>query len=461
MILKVYNFWQILKANFWFVPALFCLAFMGLTIIIYALENAYWQNITLPDYIFQGTTDDAKSVVITLLSTMITMATLAISITIVVLSLAASQLGPRLIKTFMADYKTKNFIGLFFGTVIACFVLTVILHSRASEAITPQITISLVFMLCLVNLFVLLGFVHHVAQSCIADNVILKVAEELKNALGRLANSQSDYLPGKAVTDKDLIDKEVTDKDRSDKGAKQSISNAKWLNDPNITCQSIFFQYSGYVQNIDYDEIITLAERENLRLEIDFKAGHFLVKGEAGFRVYSPTGLSESIEKELRNCFIIGATRTPTQDIEYSIRHLVEIAVRALSPGINDSFTAMHVLDHLSSALVILFEKETPATDFYDSKSVKRMQAAQNDEADIIFSALEQVRYNGRAMPSIIRHLLEKIAILAEIATKKKSKVALLEQVKCIQYDLQRFEEYIPELDALKRRANFLIKELS
>jgi uncharacterized membrane protein len=437
MITKLYNYWQILKGNLWFVPATFCLLFFGFTFGAYYIETHYLAELKIPNYLFQGSTNDAKAVVTTLLSAMITMATLAISITIVVLSLAASQLGPRLIKSFMSDRKTKDFIGLFFGSVIACFVLTVILHARAAEAITPQLTISAVLFFCLINLFVLLGFVHHVAQSCIADNVILKVAIELKQALERLTHESKPY---------------ERPKDRSE---------TDWPKDFDQMSRRLFFERSGYVQNIDYEAIVDFAAEHNARVQIKFKAGHFLVNGEDGVRLYAKSELPDDAEECIIDCFIIGQTRTPTQDIEYSIRHLVEIAIRALSPGINDAFTAMHVLDHLSASLSLLFEKEVPSEEFFDENGRLRVIAKQSDEAVIIFNAFDQIRFNGGKMPSILRHMTQKLHILAELASTDDAKAGLLGQAKGLQKDLENMDRYLSDRDDLKKEIDALIKKLS
>jgi uncharacterized membrane protein len=438
MFSKLYNYWQILKGNLWFVPAVFCVLFLAVTAALYSVETHYFQDYEYPEFLFQGSADDAKSVTTTLLSAMITMATLAISITMVVLSLAASQLGPRLIKTFMADRRTKDFIGLFFGTVMACFALTVILHSHGSANTTPQITISAVFSLCLVNLFVLLGFVHHVAQSSIADNIILKVSDELQSAIKRLTKDAVKHSHDTPKTD-DFWPKDFVERS-----------------------SQIIFAKSGYVQNIDYDLIMELACKENLRVNINFKAGHFLVKGEDGVRIYTKTANeSEDIHADIRRAFIIGDQRTATQDIEYSIRHLVEIAIRALSPGINDSFTAINVLDHLSAALALLCEKATPEEDFYDDDGVKRLHATQSGAADIIFSAFDQIRFNGRSMPNITRHLLQKLQILVTLAQGDIMKAALARQLVAITHDLNLTRDYISDKDAMLSLSKKLIENTS
>ena len=89
--------------------------------------------------------------------------------------------------------------------------------------------------------------------------------------------------------------------------------------------------------------------KHNLYAHVDFKPGHFIVTGQDSLNVYSKSKDADKLKDNIKDFFIIGDNRTPTQDVEYSVRHLVEIAIRALSPGINDSFTAMGALDHLAS----------------------------------------------------------------------------------------------------------------
>lgn len=437
MISYLYNFWQLLRGNLWFVPAIFCLCSFGFITAFYFIEQEYLQSWDISDYLFQGSTDDAKAITVTLLSAMITMATLAISITIVVLSLAASQLGPRLIKSFMSDRKTKDFIGLFFATVIACFVLTIILHSRTSEAITPQITISLVFVMCFINLFVLLGFVHHVAKSCIADNVILRVSHDLKDALNRLTKDVQST-PN---------DKETTRKN--------------WPSDFDHVSTHIFFERSGYVQHINYEKMADYCAEHNLYVRITFKPGRFLVSGEDGVHVYSKSKKSEKLKEKIRHYFIIGENRTPTQDLEYSVRHLVEIAIRALSPGINDSFTAMTVVDHLASAIAILFEKETAATHFYDDDGQLRIQATQSDDAAIVFTAFDQILHSSEGMPSMMRHLLKRFTVLVKLAPDQNAKKALLLQLRGIEHCLKNMTCYVSDEKELNKQTKSLIQKLN
>ena len=425
MLSKIYNALQILKGNLWFVPAFTSLLYLIATFGLYNIESAFFSDVKLPGVLFNGSAEDAKSLAITLLSSMITMATLAISITMVVLSLAATQLGPRLIRTFMSDRKTKLFISLFFGAVISCFVLTMILHDATPKDFTPRITITAVFVICFANLFVLLAFVHHVAQSGIADQVIIKVTEDLSASLERLTVSDEE--------------KDFKEPDTSD-----------WPKDFDRKRHRLYFERSGYVQNIDYDHLKSIAAEHGLFIQVHFKAGHFLVEGEDGVRIYPKNKWNDDLDHSIRECFIIGNTRTPTQDIEYSIRHLVEIGLRALSPGINDNFTAITVLDRLSAAMAILFQKETPCEWRQDEEGRVRLWVKQSSEADIIFSAFDQMRHAARAKPDVILHILRKIKILCELARTKSQIQGLEKQLKEIDHDLKYLDTLVLDIKEMK-----------
>tara|TARA_R110000764_G_scaffold4085_1_gene16886 strand:- start:3004 stop:4335 length:1332 start_codon:yes stop_codon:yes gene_type:complete len=425
MISKLYNSWQILKTNLWFFPALMCLFYLIMTVGLYQIESLYLQNIKLPSILFSGSAEDAKSLAIVLLSSMITMATLAISITMVVLSLAATQLGPRLIRSFMSDRKTKMFISLFFGAVVTCFTLTMILHDATPKDYTPKITITAVFLICFSNLFVLLAFVHHVALSSIADEVIIKVAADLNASFDRLTISEQGT--------------EYKEPDTSE-----------WPKDFEHKRKRFYFERSGYVQHINYDQMMCLAQEHGLYIQIFFKAGHFLVEGEDGVRVYPKSKLNNDIEQAIRSCFIIGTTRTATQDIEYSIRHLVEIGLRAQSPGMDDNFTAITVLDHLSAAMAILFQKETPLEWREDAEGRVRIWAKQSDESEIIFSAFDQMRHSARNKPDIVYHILKKLKILCELARTKAQIQGLQNQLTEIDHDLKYVDKLVLNIEEMK-----------
>ena len=448
MISRILNLWHFIRSSLWFVPALFCLVFFCATMGIYSFEFRYLHDVELPALFFNGDIDDAKSITIALLSSMITMATLAISITMIVLSLSASQLGPRLIRTYMSDSKTQNYIGLFFGTVIACFVLTVILHDIQTNTLSeiPHVTITAVLVICFANLFVLLGFVHHVAQSSIADNAIVSVTKSLMNAINHLPDHDDSKLQEKAETHTLYGDKPPKD----------------WPKNFETKKHEIAFDRSGYIQYIDYKGMAEVAAKHNLYIELKIRAGKFVVESENGVFIYvTNKKLDEDVTRSVLKCFGVGATRTPTQDIEYSIRHLVEIGLRALSPGINDNFTAITVLDRLTAALVNLFKKQLPQEWYYDAQDRVRIHAQQSDEQRIVMQAFNQIRFAAVDKPDIIYHMLRKVETLVELAHTKDQKEGLQNQLTEIAYILDRMDGVLKNTKGMKAHCKELQSKLS
>lgn len=397
-----------IKSNLWFTPALYCFVYFVSTVGLVAFDMHYIKgNIDVPPFFFKGTIEDTRSLIIPLMSAMITMATLAISITVVVLSLAASQLGPRLLITFMSDRTTKSYIGMFFGAIVSCFILALVLHDMEvkPDGFMPYFTINTVFFLCFMNLFVLLGFVNHASHLGIADNVVLTVSNDLYKAIDKLENREE----GKNTDIKD---------------------QKKWPSDFAKKSVPIFFGKNGYIQHIDYSELRQLCEEHNAKIEVKVKAGHFIIKGEEYVRIYPKQETQTKLIDKIHSCFIVGVQRTPTQDLEYSIRHMVEIAIRALSPGINDSFTALHVIDHLAAGISKLFDKQLRSTYiFNEDGKTPLVKCLQTTESDIVSSAFDQILEDGRDHSKVVECLTRRLNALKKIAVTDAQKKAIKQQL--------------------------------
>lgn len=434
---RLYNYLMALQANLWLVPVLYCMVFFVITAGLYSAEMAYPDVLHAPITLFQGEAADAKSIVATLLSAMITMATLSISITIVVLSLAASQLGPRLIKSVMSDRRTKDFIGMFFGAIVACFVVTVILHSRQPDQPVPQTTIAFVFLIVFVNLFVLLGFVHHIAQSSMADSVIYRVSRELNQTIDRLAENDSATSDGEETGDLPA-------------GFENSGAPLE-------------LRKSGYIQHIDYKTVVEKTAAADALVRIDVSAGYYGIAGECiGWVRGAQDGESNARElaKEITGDITVDTTRTPTQDLEYSVRHLVEIAVRALSPGINDSYTAIQVIDQFSASLSALFRKTVPNGRYADDDGVLRLWASTPDASDIVFNAFDRIRLACCGKPDVAAHLLAKIKVLSSFAPTDAVRSSLRNQVEAIMQDMACCNATIVDRNEIKSLADETLKLL-
>ncbi len=182
---------------------------------------------------------------------------------------------------------------------------------------------------------------------------------------------------------------------------------------------------SGYIQAIDKDQLMQIAIENNLLLQIQHRPGRFTVEGSELVQVFPGKQVNEELTSKINGAFLIGSQRTERQDVEFSIDQLVEIAVRALSPGINDPFTAIRCIDQLSAALCRLTQREIPSPYRYDDSNQLRIIAEPIAFADVIDAAFNQIRQNGKSNVAVTMRLLEAIAVVARFTEKTTHRKAL------------------------------------
>jgi uncharacterized membrane protein len=183
---------------------------------------------------------------------------------------------------------------------------------------------------------------------------------------------------------------------------------------------------SGYVQGIDYQDLTRLAARENLVIALSRRAGTFAVKGSAVAWAAPAERLTEQARNRVVESFVIGSQRTPTQDVEFAISQLVEVAMRALSPGINDPHTAMACVDWLGSALCRLTEGDFPPPWRNDADGRLRLVLDPVTYDGLVDAAFNQIRQHGRGNVAVSIRLLESLATIAGFAHREHQRAVLL-----------------------------------
>jgi uncharacterized membrane protein len=199
---------------------------------------------------------------------------------------------------------------------------------------------------------------------------------------------------------------------------------------------------SGYMQAIDSEGLIQLATEHDLIVHINHRPGHFVVQGGALATVWPSDRLDEQLAEEIRDAFMVGNERTLTQDVEFAVDQLVEVAVRALSPGVNDPFTAMTCIDRLGEALCRFAERVPPSPLRYDDDGQLRVIAHSFTFADVTAAAFNQIRQYGHGSAAVMIRLLDTMAAVAAYTTRKEDRAALLQQASMIRRGSQ---EAIPE----------------
>ena len=190
---------------------------------------------------------------------------------------------------------------------------------------------------------------------------------------------------------------------------------------------------SSYVQAVDTNQLMEIATEGNLLIWLQHRPGDFVVKGSPLALVYPAESVRKNLAEKIKDVFVLGSQRTALQDVEFLIAQLVEIAARALSPGINDPFTAIRCIDQLSAALCHLAEKEIPSAYRYDDEDKLRVIAESVTFVDATDVAFNQIRQYGQTSVGVTMRLLKAIAAIAPFTHTKSNRAALLRHANMIE----------------------------
>lgn len=347
---KLTNLLGYLRSSLWFIPAIMMVLSVCSAFGMLALdEHVNTSDMKLSLLFYTGGSDNAREILSTIASSMITVAGVVFSVTVVALSLSSTQFGPRLLRTFMKDKGTQLSLGSFVATYIYCLVVLRNVITTTDEDFIPNLSIAFAIVLTLVNLMVLIYFIHNVSISIQADRVIDRVYAELTDGINKLFPEELGH-----------GDKE----DHNDLSGRPLDQLHKF---------SVIHKKDGYVQALDTEMLWGSARKNELVLEVHRIPGDLLVPEDEVMTVYSNGPLPDDVANELRDAYILGYQRTAEQDLGATTDQLVEIAMRALSPSLNDPFTAMTCIDRLCAGFCRLAGRKFPSPYRYDSDGKLRM----------------------------------------------------------------------------------------
>ncbi|WP_372623171.1 DUF2254 domain-containing protein [Falsiroseomonas sp.] len=383
--------WDRVRTSLWLLPSVMIAAGAGLAAAMLAVDagrgaedqvRAWWMD--------AGGAEDARNLLSSLLTGVIAMAAMAFSAVVVALTLAARQYGPRLVRVFRADLTTQATLGTFAMTIVYLVLVLRMVRGDAAFHDVPHASASLGTALALACVLALLVFLQEVARVSVADDVVERVGRELDRAIAAL--------PPRAAGEH---------QDAAEQAKEQGFPS--W-----DAADRIAQRQEGYVQAIDYDGLLDWAADHQAVLRLDFRAGDFVVAGDRCICVHPLPAAEQAEADAICNFATVGRERTPTQDLEFAVRHLVEVAVRALSPGTNDPFTAIAVIDRLRGCLTRLAARQLPPTMLRDRAGRARILRETTTFSGLMDAAFHQIRQSGAAHPAVIIHLLKAITRIAE-----------------------------------------------
>ncbi len=365
---------EALRTTFWLVPTVLVVVAGGLFALTFGIDlAAYHRELTLPFWIRTGSADAGRQVLSAIAAAVITVVGVVFSITILALTLASQQFGPRMMRNFVRDLGNQVTLGVFVGT----FVYAVLALGSITGDFVPHLSITVAEALLLVDIAVLIYFIHHIAKSIQLPEVIAGIARDLMRSIDAEFPVRSAGVVGTA----------------GPIGAAKSVPEVVRLIEERGGV--VPATASGYLQFVGYAQLVDIAARTDAVIRLDHRPGHFLVAGRPLARVW-PQGAAKQVALDLAEAHVTGPHRTLMQDPVFAIDQLVEIAIRALSPAVNDTFTALTCIDWLAAGLSRISGRTLVEGVYRDKFGRVRLIESDPSYARMVNRAFDKVRQAAR-----------------------------------------------------------------
>ena len=428
-----------LRTTLWLVPTVLVVSSVGLFAITYGIDvAAYHHHLSYPFWIRTPSADAARQVLIAIAAAVITVVGVVFSITILALTLASQQFGPRMMRNFVRDVGNQMTLGVW----VATFVYSVLALGSISTSsgplgdFVPSLSITVAEALLFVDVAVLIYFIHHIAKSIQLPEVIAGIARDLSSAVD--AEFPVHAAPEVAATAP---------------ASGELREMMRRLDDNGVTMPAL---ESGYLQFVAFGQLVQIAEEAGAVIRLAHRPGHFVVAGRPLGTVWPPAAASK-VEQALARSHVTGPHRTLVQDPVFAIDQLVEIAIRALSAAVNDTFTALTCIDWLTAGLSRISGRVLSEGVYRDRGGEIRLIELGPSYDRMVNRAFDKVRQAGGAMPAVVIRLLDALSRVAEHTVEEGQRAALRRQAEMI---LRRAEasNFEPEdlADVRARYSGFL-----
>jgi len=420
-----------IRGSYWFIPMLLAIAAIiasQLTVELdrqveaTSLTDWWWVQLNQPE--------GARALLATVAGSMITVTGVTFSMTILAVSYATSHFGPRLLDNFMHDRGNQITLGTFVATFLYCLLVLRTVRSSGegsnieydSDLFVPHISIMFAMLLTLASVGILIYFIHHIPDSINISNVLHDISQQLDS----------------------LIDKMYPEIVGPPDEAPPPLKEL----DPD-QCETIRSTQIGYLQGIDQEGLMAFTADRDGVVQLLVEPGEHILPGQPMAWVKRGNGRAAKenqkdakdsqavpFSEKLSGAFAVGIARTPTQDVQLLLNQLVEVAVRALSPGVNDPFTAIQCIDHLARAMARFSLRSLPSRFRADSDGTTRIITKELTWEMIVNRSLVRLIPYVRGdvyVSDHFRHALQKVRTVshnAELNHQLQRAESLLEQAR-------------------------------
>lgn len=336
------TWWDRLWRPFWALPAAVALTALFAGLLLPLADSSLAAH--LP-YVFQGGPDGARNLLGTIATAMISVTGLVFSLTMVVLQLASSQFTPRILGDFLERRITQVTLGVFVASFV--FALETLRSVRGSSqgevSFVPQLSVTLAFILVLASMGCFLAFIHDITTSIQVSAVISRIGD----------------------TSVDLVDR-LHPQDQPDEAS-------PWTPQPGAPLTKVEAETHGTLTQIAYRTLVELAQEVDAVVTLELPIGAFVMEGDVLGSIWGADEVPDHVERRMRNAIRLGRERVMSQEVGFGLRQLVDIAERALSPGINDPTTAVQCLHQIRRILRPIVQRPGPSSQILDDEQHVRV----------------------------------------------------------------------------------------
>jgi uncharacterized membrane protein len=355
----------------------------------------------VPAVLFPSHTDPQVAQVILggIAASIMTVVSIVFAILLMTLTLASMQFSPRIIVSFVRDRVTQWTLGIFIGTF--CYCLAALPAARSVPTpFAPVNTVLGAMLLSLICVSWLLFFIHHISQAINVNQIVDRIATETVAMIDEMMPHPRRY-------------------PRVDNG--ENIDASTWAT--TILCQT-----SGYIRYMDTKRLVATAKSRSVKVHVLRRVGQFVPEGVPLLRVYKGERLSGDGATELCNAFEFGPSRTLQQDIEFGVLQIVDIALKAISPAVNDPSTAISCVDQLSRVLIRFASREVPSSLLCDPPGVVRASVMWSDFDRMLDSAFEQIRLYSQTDVAVSLRMMRALGDIAVTVPDPEHRRTLVER---------------------------------
>ncbi|HEY1652153.1 MAG TPA: DUF2254 domain-containing protein [Acidimicrobiales bacterium] len=420
--------WEELRTTLWVIPSIIVVISALLFLVTFEIDvSAFHHPDILPKWIRTGGADAERQVLIAIAAAVITVVGVVFSITILALTLASQQFGPRMMRNFVRDIGNQVTLGIFVGTFVYSVLVLGSINSLSSRFV-PYLSTSIAEALLLVDLGVLIYFIHHIAKSIQLPEVIAGIATDLIQSI----DAEFPERVGEARLD-----------DTPQHTGKTVPELLKLIEERGAVVPS---QVSGYIQYVGYAQLIAIATRTDSIVRLEHRPGHYLATGRPLAMVW-PRGAAPEVALALGRAHVTGPHRTLVQDPVFAIDQLVEIAIRALSTAVNDTFTALTCIDWLSAGLGRVSGRVLDEGVYRDSTGRVRLIEFDPSYARMVNRAFDKIRQSARGAPAVLIRLIDSVGSIMLDTTSPEQRAVLRRQADMM---LRLSEETVSEPNDLE-----------